>query len=92
MKWSLLALNTLIFFKNIVMKETKIRSIKKTFERLPLYSAKATHTWLVQIRNNREAIIFNLDHRFYTLQKYVVYKSGVESGHTFMEISLNLTM
>ena len=33
--------------------------------------------------------IFNLDHRFYNLQKYVVCKSQVEIGHTFMEISLN---
>ena len=34
--------------------------------------------------------IFNLDHRFYTLQKYVACKSQVENGHMFMEISLNL--
>ena len=33
---------------------------------------------------------FNLDHRLYTLQKYVVSKSLVGMGHTFMEIFLNL--
>ena len=43
-----------IFFKNNIMKKTKIRSIK-TFERLLLYSAKATHTGLLWIRNSHEA-------------------------------------
>ena len=27
----------------------------KTFEQLPLYSAKATNTWLLRIRNSRQA-------------------------------------
>ena len=27
----------------------------KTFEQLPLYLAKATNTWLLRIRNSREA-------------------------------------
>ena len=35
--------------------------------------------------------ILNLDDRLYTLQKYVVCKSRVEIGHTFTEISLNLS-
>ena len=34
--------------------------------------------------------IFNLDHRLYTLQKYVACKSQVGIGHTFMKIFLNL--
>ena len=41
-KWGLLALNIIpIFFKNSVMKKTKMRSIKK-IEQLLLHSAKAT--------------------------------------------------
>ena len=70
------------------MKKTKIRSIK-TFEQLSLYSAKATHTWLLRSEIVVKQI-FNLDHRFYTLQKYVVCKSRVEIGHMFKDISLNL--
>ena len=42
-----------IFFKNNVMKKTNIRSLK-TYEQLPLYSAKATPAWLLQIRNSPE--------------------------------------
>ena len=33
-----------------------------------------------------EHMHFNLEHRLYTLQIYVVWKSQVEIGHTFMEI------
>ena len=33
-----------------------------------------------------EHMHFNLEHRLYTLQIYVVWKSRVEIGHTFMEI------
>ena len=88
-QWGLLALIIIpIFFKNNVMKKTKIRSIK-TYEQLPLYSAKATNAWLFQIRKVVKQI-FNLDRRFYTLQKYVVCKSRVEIGHTFKEIFLNI--
>ena len=85
-QWGLLALIIIpIFFKNNIMKKTKIRSIK-TFEQLSLYSAKATHTWLLRSEIVVKQI-FNLDHRFYTLQKYVVCKSRIEIGHTFQEIS-----
>ena len=88
-QWGLLALIIIsIFFKNNVMKKTKIRSIK-TYEQLPLYSAKTTHTWLLWIRKVVKGL-FNLDHRFYTLQKYLVCKSRVEIGHTFKEIFLNI--
>ena len=58
------------------------------FEKLPLYSTKATHKWLLRIRDAVKQI-FSLDHRSCTLQKYVVCKSQVEIGNTFMEISLN---
>ena len=46
-RWGLLALNIIpIFYKNNVMKKTKIRTKKKKkkkSEQLPVYSAKATH-------------------------------------------------
>ena len=82
--WGLLTL-ILICFKNNVMKKTNICSVK-TFEQLPLYSAETTHTWSEIVVKQ----IFNLDHRFYALQKYVVCKFQLEIGHTFKEISLNL--
>ena len=70
-----------IFFKNSATKKTKIRSIK-TFEQLPLYSTKATHNGFsgskIVVRQT-----FNLDHRIYTLQKYIVCKFRVEIGHKF---------
>ena len=48
-QWGLLALIIIpIFFKNNVKNKTKISSIK-TFQQLPLYSAKATHTWLLSM-------------------------------------------
>ena len=82
----LLALNISIFFKNNVMKKTKKTLNKKTFERLQLHSAKATHTWVLGIRNSCETNIYLRS----LLKKYVVCKSRVEIGHMFMEISLNL--
>ena len=88
-QWGLLALNIIpIFYKNNVIKKTKIRSKKKS-EQLPVYSAKATHGYY-----GSEIVvtqIFNLNHQLYTLQKFVVCRSQVEIGHTFTEISLNLT-
>ena len=74
-QWGLLALNVLIFFKN-VMKEIKIRSNKKH-----LNSCPCIHIWLVRIRRAVKQI-FNLDHWLYILQKYVVCKSQAEVGHS----------
>ena len=59
---------------------------QKTFEQLPLYSIKATHTWLLPSETVLKQI-FNSDHKLYTLQKYVVCKFQLEIGHTFTEIS-----
>ena len=59
-QWGLLALNIIpIFYKNNVIKKTKIRSKKKS-EQLPVYSAKATHGYY-----GSEIVvtqIFNLNH------------------------------
>ena len=63
-----------IFFKNNIMKKTKILSIK-TFEQLPLYSAKATHNGCSGSKIFVKQIFTFIDHRFYTLQKYVGCKN-----------------
>ena len=61
----------------------------KTFKQLLLNSAKATQHGCYRPKIVVKQI-FNLDHRLYTLQKYIVWESQVEIGHTFMDISLSL--
>ena len=88
-QWDLLAFIIIhIFFKNKVMKETKIRSIKNIWTAATVFSQSNTYCC-----SGSEIVvkqIFNLDHKFYTSQKYVVCKSRVEIGQKFKEISLNL--
>ena len=90
-QWGLLALNIIPILRIIrIMSSRKQKyAQKKKSEQLPVYSAKATHGYY-----GSEIVvtqIFNLNHQLYTLQKFVVCRSQVEIGHTFTEISLNLT-
>ena len=78
-----------MFFKNNVMKKQKIRLIKNIWTAGHCIQPKRyIHDCL-----GSEIIvkqILNLDHKLYTLQKYVVCKSQVENDDTFPEISLSL--
>ena len=56
--WDFLILNIIpIFFKNNVMKETKIRSIKNIWTAAEVFIKSDTRTWLLWIGDSREANI-----------------------------------
>ena len=71
------------------MKNIKIRSIK-TFEQPVQYSPKAIHTWLLWIRNSCQANILLRSQALQFAKICSLQISSRKTGHTFMEISLNL--
>ena len=89
-QWSLVALNVPTFFKNKCHEENKNTLNKKHLNDCHCSQPKQ-HIHSCYGSKKIVKQILNLDDRLYTLQKYVVCKSRVEIGHTFMEISLNLS-